>query len=432
VDNVNYSGQDPNTVYRQVQLADPGQVDNVAQSWNNIGDALDNVNQVLSTGAQNGANGWTGAAADAALSFHTQVAKWTAVTTQAAYTASANVSNQGGSASVAKYTMPKPINYGMTQAIADFVANPFSVGTIQHKLNQAQQNHQQIATIAQQYGSSLHQASQQMPAMGPTPTFSGSGSSPAPSMPAIGGSGQHVTGGGSGAVAPGSGGSGGGGSSGGGSAGGGHGSGGGGWSPPVSSPGPVSGPAPGPGPTPGAGVPPPPVTTTQGFDGGGGPGGGGVGTYPGGGLPGGGSGGSGGGYGGPGGTPGIGAPGFGGGWSGGSGGGFGPGGGGSSGFGRGSGSGFGGASGGAAGRGGLSSGSGSSSGAGATSAAEEAAMQRGATGSTGAAGQSGMGAGRGQKGAQDQEHKRPSFLVEPDADSIFGTDQMTAPPVIGE
>jgi hypothetical protein len=44
-----------------------------------------------------------------------------------------------------------------------------------------------------------------------------------------------------------------------------------------------------------------------------------------------------------------------------------------------------------------------------------------------------MGAGRGggRKGAEDQEHQRASYLVERDPDSIFGVDEMTAPPVIG-
>ncbi|WP_165912842.1 hypothetical protein [Tamaricihabitans halophyticus] len=43
----------------------------------------------------------------------------------------------------------------------------------------------------------------------------------------------------------------------------------------------------------------------------------------------------------------------------------------------------------------------------------------------------GMGGGRGQ-GGEDEEHQRASFLVEPDAEGVFGTDQLTAPPVIGE
>jgi len=35
----------------------------------------------------------------------------------------------------------------------------------------------------------------------------------------------------------------------------------------------------------------------------------------------------------------------------------------------------------------------------------------------------GMGAGRGE-GGEDEERQRPSYLVEPDPDSMFGTDEM--------
>jgi len=44
----------------------------------------------------------------------------------------------------------------------------------------------------------------------------------------------------------------------------------------------------------------------------------------------------------------------------------------------------------------------------------------------------GMGGGRGGKGVEDGEHKRASFLLEPDPNAFFGTDEKTAPPVIGE
>jgi hypothetical protein len=67
-------------------------------------------------------------------------------------------------------------------------------------------------------------------------------------------------------------------------------------------------------------------------------------------------------------------------------------------------------------------------------AAEQAAAGRGGAaggrGGAGMGGMGGMGAGHGQ-GGEDEEHARPSYLVEPDPDSTFGTDEMTAPPVIG-
>jgi hypothetical protein len=67
-------------------------------------------------------------------------------------------------------------------------------------------------------------------------------------------------------------------------------------------------------------------------------------------------------------------------------------------------------------------------------AAAEAAAARGAAGPGGRGGAGGMpmgGGARGQ-GGEDGEHARPSFLVEADPDEAFGTDEVTAPPVIGE
>jgi len=119
----------------------------------------------------------------------------------------------------------------------------------------------------------------------------------------------------------------------------------------------------------------------------------------------------------------------------------GPGGRGGSGFGpRGTGGfgpgGSGGAGSGPGGRGGGGFGPG---GAGAAAAAEGGPARGGIGGAPGAAGGGGRGGGgmggaggRGQNGDEDENHERPSFLVEPDPHETFGTDQVTAPPVIGE
>lgn len=52
-------------------------------------------------------------------------------------------------------------------------------------------------------------------------------------------------------------------------------------------------------------------------------------------------------------------------------------------------------------------------------------------GNRGAGGMGGAPHGRKGEGEEDQEHERPAYLVEGDPESTFGTDQMTAPPVIG-
>ncbi|WP_085939568.1 hypothetical protein [Amycolatopsis azurea] len=86
------------------------------------------------------------------------------------------------------------------------------------------------------------------------------------------------------------------------------------------------------------------------------------------------------------------------------------------------------------GSGGLGGGRGSGMGGlgGGMGGADHLAGGRGAAGRGG--GQMGpMGAGgRRADGEEDDEHQRPDYLIEADPDAIFGTDQRTSPPVIGE
>lgn len=84
------------------------------------------------------------------------------------------------------------------------------------------------------------------------------------------------------------------------------------------------------------------------------------------------------------------------------------------------------------GRDGGVTGGGARSGAGAT-AAEEAPVEHGATSVKGATepGEGMMPATRAGKGGEDTEHKRASYLTEPDPNEIFGVAEKTVPPVIG-
>lgn len=87
----------------------------------------------------------------------------------------------------------------------------------------------------------------------------------------------------------------------------------------------------------------------------------------------------------------------------------------------------------AGGGGGLGAGKGAgvgSPGGGAAAAANAAKAGGGVGGRGGMAGMAGGGAGKGKE--EDQEHKRADYLQENDPESLFGTDEKTAPPVIGD
>lgn len=93
---------------------------------------------------------------------------------------------------------------------------------------------------------------------------------------------------------------------------------------------------------------------------------------------------------------------------------------------------------------GLGSGSGASnltassrSGIGMASQTAEESMMSGSGGGMGPGGagmgeEGAMGGGMGGRREEDSEHKAASYLQEADPDALFGTDEMTAPPVIGE
>lgn len=70
-------------------------------------------------------------------------------------------------------------------------------------------------------------------------------------------------------------------------------------------------------------------------------------------------------------------------------------------------------------------------GGGAAGAAQAAKAAGAGGGRGGMAGMAGGGAGRGGKD-EDKEHKRADFLQENDPEGLFGTDEKTAPPVIGD
>jgi hypothetical protein len=424
--------------------ADPGGVGGSGDAWINSGNAMIQFQDDMRTAINSSQADWKGAAANNARGFMADLGGWVGTAGTQAQLAGTQTNRMSNSLQTARDTMPDEVPYDAQKAMDDYSNAfwPWDKQAISDKAwadyNASEEAHQRAADVAATYDANLEGAST-MPAFGAPPTMTGDPGGNPPNPP--GGGGGPFPPGGGGPNPPGGGGPGG---------------------------GPGSGPPGGGGPGGGPGLPGgggPGGTNGPGGPGGGGPGGPGTPGFPGGTNPGGAGPGGGGRPGGPGGpgSPGFpgggGGPGDGGGFpgmpigggpglGGGSdfergGGGRGPGGAGGRGFGPGgSSSGFGGSgpgstggSGpGAGGRGPGGMGPGGAGGAGALAAEHAAGGGRGlgAGGRGGAGGQmGGMGGGRGQ-GEDDGEHQRPSYLVEGDPESLFGTDEMTAPPVIGE
>jgi hypothetical protein len=387
----NYMGHSHDELKNWTDQGQPGDADGLGQTWNDMGSGLNDAAEQLMIAVFGSESGWTGQAADAMRAQLQKVADWSLKTGDSFTKASQAFVKQGESVGSAKTAMPEPVKYDPGEMIKQAAAsgNLVQMAMLPYSMYQqsqaSRQAHQQAADVVQKRDTELAAAAQSIPPFEPPPTLGSSEiRKPGPDQPGIpGGPGLH----GGGGFVP-SGGSGGGG---------------GGGRPGIGGPG-------GPGGFPGGGQgangpngngrddqqPPPNVgmpigTGTSGFapaaSNGGGPGPGPSTSFGGGGGPAAGSGGGfgsgfgGGAFGPPGAGPAAGArpP-----------GGFGP------------------------------TGSGNPGGMG----GGRAAGGRGAGGMGGAGGQKG-------EGGDDEQHQRPSYLVEPDPDAMFGTDQMTAPPVIG-
>jgi hypothetical protein len=400
---VNYPGRSHEELKTWTDTGEPGDAETLADAWKKMGNGLTEAAENLMVAVFGSESGWTGVAADAMRSRLQKVAEWSQKTGDSFNKASDAFVSQGESVGTAKTAMPEPVQYDPSKMIKDAATSgnivqmamlPYNM----HKQAEAKREaHEAAIRVVSQRDAQLAAAAQSIPPFEPPPTMAAD----KPKEPGPGAPGMP----GAPGIRPGAGSAAGRGGGAGGSAG----------------PGLPGANFPG-GPNGGAGVngpdgannnedqnqPPPNISVPSmpigpggntGISGyssslpnqftGPGPGGGGLPTGAG---PAGGGGGFGGAFGGgfgPGGAP---RP----------GGGFGP-------MGPG-------AAGGAAPPAGPMGPGGAGRGP--------------AGGRGGAPGAGGMGAGRGQ-GGEDEEHQRPSYLVEPDPDATFGSDQLTAPPVIG-
>jgi hypothetical protein len=419
--NAHYQGISHQALYDSVtKNVDPASVGEVSDTWLQIGNKLTNLQTTVAQSIASSQVTWSGHAAEKARQSIAKLGNQSGSAGQSAQLAGVLTAHQSEALSSAKNSIPPPPDppFDATaarqqlQTIQDPIAFATQAAADHAQASAQQAAHQMAAHVVQQYDQTVSQTSASMPAFAPAPPVVKGGKHVLAGLPGASGP-VGGPGGGGGASLPrvgsGSGSGVGGVGAGSGGAGGRHAAGGGVAVPPGLSKSQQTSAA--------AFVPPADGGVSGVGPGGGGPGGGGLGV---GGAGAGGLGAGGLGIGGFGAAAGVGDPGgF------GAGAGAGAGGGGAGGGGKWTGSGA------AARAVGADGSGGSRSGVGGAAAAEEAAALRGAPGARGAGGMGAMGGGRGAKGQGDSEHKRPAWLVEND-EGIFGTDELTAPPVIGE
>ncbi len=378
----------------------PDEVGEISTAYHELNLAFAEFAQELSEAVAQSRHEWQGAAADSAHGYFASLGTWADGNSRNAELASQTMNEQAASAGAARNNMPEEVPFDWKTEVGKWAENPLdlldNVEQTTERYHRSQQAHDEAARVMGQYDGELHGAASKQPAFAEPPEFNGgTGTTPSsvtsvgsPGTTASGAAGTAPVGGAPGGAGP-------------------------------AGSGPSAGPLPG-GSVTGGGRHPDGSTLPTGSRAGttppGAPGGADRrGAVAGGAVPVGGMGPAGG-QGASGSTPRGSRP-----------GGFGPGAGArvAGGFGPGGGSGTAGpgaTSGGA--RPGAMPGAAAPGGAGAAAAAGRGGAMGGAP--------MGAGANRGGQGGEDEEHQRPSYLVEADPDDLFGTEERTAPPVIGE
>ncbi|MFD5828489.1 hypothetical protein [Lentzea sp. NPDC060358] len=171
---------------------DPATADAQGAAFNRIGSTLATLQRDLQNATTVAGDSWDGVAAGNALGYFTDVAVWSGNTAQAAQLTGNQLSQQGAAASLAKNSMPEPVQYSTADALSDFFSAPpwalvDTIDKIQERFDQKQKAHEEAAEVLTAMSSSFQQLGATTPAFAPPPTMADSSGSTSTSAPASAG-----------------------------------------------------------------------------------------------------------------------------------------------------------------------------------------------------------------------------------------------------
>jgi hypothetical protein len=160
-----YLGYSQNELHAMVNnQADPAAVNDQGQSFTNVGNGLVDIADRLHAATTAANTSWHGNAATAAAGFTTSVASWHGATGQGSQLAGNRLWQQSEGLAQARAAMPAPIAQPTPSDLANAItASPSgtwvgpsaTVTALVDQYVQAQDNHQQMARVAQQYDNHL-------------------------------------------------------------------------------------------------------------------------------------------------------------------------------------------------------------------------------------------------------------------------------------
>lgn len=159
---------------------DPGQVGTIGSSWAKLGNAFVELSDALVKSATKSASEWQGTSADKARSFTGQLGNWFNAVAQGAQLAGNRLTAKAQLAADIRNSLPPPVDFSMSDALqqANQQTDPAAQQQVMSKMreNAAAQEaaHRQAAEMVEKYDKALIDYAATMPAFAAPPTMAGS------------------------------------------------------------------------------------------------------------------------------------------------------------------------------------------------------------------------------------------------------------------
>lgn len=178
-----YQGYSHEALKKMVETRnDPGQVGTIGSSWTKLGNAFVELSDALHKSVTTSASEWQGTGADGARDFTGSLSKWFNTVAQGAQLAGNRLTAQAQLAADIRNGLPAPVAFSMTDAMqqanaqTDPVAHQQAMSQMRENAAAQEAARKQAAEMVAKYDKALIDYAATMPAFSPPPTMAGPGS----------------------------------------------------------------------------------------------------------------------------------------------------------------------------------------------------------------------------------------------------------------
>lgn len=171
---VHYEAHSHEALKEMTDLADPGGVQYTAEEWRELAAKLTHAGDLLSQAVLGSEEEWTGQAGDAMRDTLRKVAEWSSNTAHDFKVASSAITAQCEAADRARFTMPDPVPYDPGRMLSEAMPNPIKLAALAVEIPQRYEEHRAAHAVAVQVvaerDAAMAEAAASVPPFTPPPT----------------------------------------------------------------------------------------------------------------------------------------------------------------------------------------------------------------------------------------------------------------------